>query len=70
MTLTGSAAYLFDAYFNSHTREGVTRQETVCSYKSIHFNSHTREGVTLRRGEMLGLMWNFNSHTREGVTYL
>ena len=34
--------------FNSHTREGVTKQ-IAKRYTGKNFNSHTREGVTLRQ---------------------
>ena len=35
-------------YFNSHTREGVTRVVAAGNTVGQDFNSHTREGVTLR----------------------
>ena len=34
------------AYFNSHTREGVTKDYPRNAPVGNDFNSHTREGVT------------------------
>ena len=56
-------------YFNSHTREGVTKGGYLHEIPQ-DFNSHTREGVTPTPWDNQISWFYFNSHTREGVTIM
>ena len=58
----------FGNNFNSHTREGVTLENSPALCVAAYISTHTPVRVWPLSGYINELTLNFNSHTREGVT--